>query len=180
MSSAPILLVTGGARSGKSRYAEGRTRALTGDPVYIATAQAFDDEMADRIARHRSDRAGDGWQTVEAPLDLPGALIATDGAGPRLVDCLTLWLSNQMLDEGSGGNTGDWEAALAALLDVLDRQTAPVVFVTNEVGFGIVPENALARRFRDAAGRVAQAVAARADEVVLVVAGQPLVVKPPR
>jgi adenosylcobinamide kinase/adenosylcobinamide-phosphate guanylyltransferase len=165
-----ITLVTGGARSGKSAEAERRVLALPGPPVYIATAEAGDGEMAERIARHRQ-RRGAEWRTVEAPLALAGALEASDGAGPRLVDCLTLWLSNVLL----AGREG--EAAAEALEAVLRAQVSPVVLVTNEVGAGIVPENALARAFRDAAGLLNQRIAAVADEVVLTVSGLPLVLK---
>lgn len=168
-----ITLVTGGAKSGKSAWAEKRVLGLGGTPVYIATAQAFDMEMEQRIASHLEQR-GDGWHTVEEPRDLPRVLNETDGGGPRLVDCLTLWLSNEMLAED-----GDWCAALDALKVTLKKQSSDVVLVTNEVGSGIVPDNALARQFQDAAGVVNQAIGALADEVVLVVAGQALVIKSP-
>lgn len=164
------ILVTGGARSGKSAIAEGRALALGRPALYIATSRAGDGEMAERIARHRA-RRGDAWGLVEAPLDLVAALDASDGGGPRLVDCLTLWLTNLMLSDA------DWRAAADALAVALPRQAAPVILVTNEVGGGIVPENALARRFRDAAGEMNQRVAAVADEVILAVAGLPLIVK---
>lgn len=165
-----ITLITGGARSGKSRLAEARARELPGRPVYIATAEPGDAEMAARIARHRAGR-GPGWDLVEAPLDLCAALAATEGRGARLVDCLTLWLSNLML----AGR--DWAPEAARLTAALAAARAPVVLVTNEVGGGIVPENALARAFRDAAGLLNQQVAAAADEVILAVAGLPLRVK---
>ncbi len=173
MTAAPrIILVTGGARSGKSTWAEGRVRGMPGAPIYIATAEPRDAEMAARIARHREVR-GQGWRTEEAPLALAATLRATDGAGPRLVDCLTLWLSNVML-------AGlDWEAEAGVLAAALEAQVSPVVLVTNEVGAGIVPENALARAFRDAAGLLNQRVAVLADEVVMTVAGLPLVLKGP-
>ncbi len=164
------ILITGGARSGKSALAERMARAMGSGPVYVATAQAGDGEMAERIAAHRA-RRGPDWSLEEEPSDLLAALGRTD-SGPRLVDCLTLWLSNLML---AGA---DWERAardLAAGLGGLDH---PVVMVTNEVGSGIVPETALGRRFRDAAGRVNEIVAEAADEVYLCVAGQPLRVKP--
>lgn len=167
-----ILLVTGGARSGKSRLAEARTLALGAPATYIATAEAHDAEMAARIAAHRA-RRGPEWRDIAAPLALAEALDHSDGRQPRLVDCLTLWLSNLML----GGH--DISAASEALLASLARQKAPVVLVTNEVGLGIVPENALARAFRDAAGTLNQAVAAAADEVVLVACGLPLTLKGP-
>ncbi|TCP22824.1 bifunctional adenosylcobinamide kinase/adenosylcobinamide-phosphate guanylyltransferase [Rhodovulum adriaticum] len=166
----PVILVTGGARSGKSSHAEARTRALPGAPVYIATARPSDDEMRARIARHIADR-GAGWDTVEEPFDLVGALDRTDGRGPRLVDCLTLWLSNLMFDGR------DWEPQAAALTGALARQASPVVLVSNEVGMGIVPDNALARDFRDAQGWLNQRVAQVADEVEFVVSGLPLRVK---
>ena len=166
----PCLLVTGGARSGKSRYAETRTRAWPGQPVYVATAAASDDEMRARISQHKTDR-GAGWILHEEQFDIAHALDATDGAGPRLVDCLTIWLSNLILSER------DWQAAVADLSNTLSRQRAPVVLVTNEVGSGIVPDNALARGFSDAAGMMNQAIGAAAGEVVLVVCGQPLTIK---
>jgi len=164
------ILITGGARSGKSGIAETMTLSLGNPAIYIATARAGDAEMADRIALHQS-RRGAEWRTHAEPLDLLGALAATDGAGPRLVDCLTLWLSNLMLEER------DWQKAARDLIGALPDQSAPVVFVTNEVGSGIVPDNALARRFRDAAGTVNQWVAGAADEVHLAVCGLPLKVK---
>lgn len=164
------ILITGGARSGKSALAERMTLALAPKAVYIATAQAFDAEMADRIALHRS-RRGAEWRTVAEPLDLVGALRDTDGDAPRLVDCLTLWLSNLMLADR------DWAAQVAALTDLIPTLTAPVVFVTNEVGSGIVPDNALARAFRDAAGLTNQRLGDACDDVWLCVAGQPLKVK---
>lgn len=165
------ILITGGARSGKSRIAEDWVAAQGPAPIYIATAQAFDAEMEARIAAHIA-RRGDGWSTVQEPLDLVTALQETDGTGPRLVDCLTLWLSNMMHHQQ------DWRASAAALARIVPTQTSPVTFVTNEVGNGIVPENALARAFRDAAGEVNQVIAAAADEVYLAVAGYPLKVKP--
>ncbi|HDR27640.1 bifunctional adenosylcobinamide kinase/adenosylcobinamide-phosphate guanylyltransferase [Rhodovulum sp.] len=165
-----VVLVTGGARSGKSTRAEARVSALPGKRVYIATARPDDAEMRERIARHAA-RRGAGWVTVEEPLDLAGALDRTDGRGPRLVDCLTLWLSNLIF----AGR--DWEPEAAALVAALARQQGPVVLVSNEVGMGIVPENALARAFRDAQGWLNQRVAGAADEVEFVVSGLPLKVK---
>jgi adenosylcobinamide kinase / adenosylcobinamide-phosphate guanylyltransferase len=165
-----LTLVIGGARSGKSAYAE---RLVTGEPApwtYVATAEPFDEEMAERIATHRS-RRGEGWTTVEASLDLAGAIDALPAGRPVLVDCLTIWLSNQML---AGRNADE---ALAGLAEVLASRRGPWVVVSNEVGQGIVPDNRLARQFRDAAGRLNQRVAAAADRVYLMVAGLPLEVK---
>ena len=165
-----IILITGGARSGKSVRAEARARAFPGRPVYIATAEALDAEMRERIARHRA-RRGNEWLERETPLELVAAINETDGGGARLVDCLTLWLTNLMLAEI------DWEKEASALAEALARQKSPVVLVTNEVGLGIVPDNALARRFRDAAGILNQMIARAADEVEFVVAGLPMRVK---
>ena len=165
------ILVTGGARSGKSRYAEQRTRELGSAPVYIATAEAFDAEMADRIAQHQK-RRGPEWQTINAPLDLSQALREADGRGPCLVDCLTIWLNNLMFHER------DIAAATQALISVIHKRVDPVILVTNEVGSGIVPENALARRFRDEAGRMNQTMAAAVDEVYVSISGIPLKLKP--
>lgn len=162
-----IILITGGARSGKSRLAEARVAGFPGRPVYLATAEARDTEMADRIAAHRARR--DGWRTIEEPLDLIGALAQADG--PVLVDCLTLWLSNLM---GAGR---DWRAEAEALALSLAAQETPVVLVTNEVGSGIVPDNRLARDFRDAQGWLNQRIGDTADEVWLAVAGQGLQIK---
>jgi adenosylcobinamide kinase/adenosylcobinamide-phosphate guanylyltransferase len=164
-SQAALTFVLGGARSGKSAYAEALIGALPTPWRYVATAQAFDEAMRARIAAHRA-RRDERWRTVEAPLDLADAL---DTDAPVLVDCLTLWLTNLMLAE----RRPDWPALLAAL----DARTAPTVIVSNEVGLGIVPDNALARAFRDEAGRLHQSVAARADRVVFMVAGLPMVVK---
>jgi len=165
-----LSLVVGGARSGKSGLAE---RLVSGSGLgrrYIATAQAWDDEMRDRIARHRADR-GEGWITVEAPLDLVAALAGARQDEAVLVDCATLWLSNHLLADH------DLAAESRALLAALDACAAPVVVVSNEVGWGIVPENALARAFRDAQGRLNQQIAAQAGLVVGVMAGLPLVLK---
>lgn len=164
-------MVTGGARSGKSALAEGLVQAMGARRVYIATAEAFDEEMVARIAAHQA-RRGLGWTTHAEPLELVQALHDTDGGPPRLVDCLTLWLSN-LIHAGR-----DWQEEAQALAGAIAEQAAPVVFVTNEVGGGIVPENALGRRFRDAAGHLNQTVAAACDEVYLSVAGYPLKVKP--
>lgn len=166
----PIVLITGGARSGKSRHAEARVRAFPGQPVYIATAEALDEEMADRIAAHRA-RRGKEWIEREVPLELLQALIETDGGGARLVDCLTLWLSNLLHSKP------DWSQAVSELADGLSRQRSPIIMVTNEVGLGIVPDNALARAYRDAAGIMNQTMAEVADEVEFVVAGLPMKLK---
>lgn len=161
------LFVLGGARSGKSRHAEAVAEAFGTDLTFIATAQAFDDEMADRIARHRADRDS-RWATIEAPLALGDAIRSADTPqGLVLVDCLTLWTSNLLIGDH------DADAALTALLDAIDAIEGRLILVANETGLGIVPDNALARRFRDLAGTINQRVAARVDAVDFVVAGIP-------
>ncbi|WP_116134944.1 bifunctional adenosylcobinamide kinase/adenosylcobinamide-phosphate guanylyltransferase [Tropicimonas sp. IMCC34043] len=165
-----LTLVIGGANSGKSARAEALTRTLSDSRIYLATAQAFDAEMAAKIAAHRAAR-GDGWQTIEAPEALAEALAGIAPGSAVLLDCLTMWLSNRLL---AGA---DPAAELPALCAALSACPAPVVVVTNEVGAGIVPENALARRFRSVQGRVNQQIAANADLVVAVMAGLPLVLK---
>lgn len=164
-----ITLVTGGARSGKSRFAQRLAEAKEGTLLYIATAAAFDDEMQARIARHQADR-GARWETHEVEVDLPTA-IAQAASDTILVDCLTIWLSNLML---AGEDIDAWVAALESSLE---RCGHTVILVTNEVGSGIVPETPLGRAFRDEAGRLNQRIATLADNVSLVVAGLPLWLK---
>ena len=165
-----VTLVLGGARSGKSRYAEGLS-ATFGHKIYIATAEPRDEEMQARIAQHKA-RRGEGWRTIEAPLDLVPALRAIT-SGFVLVDCITLWLSNLLLRDR------DLAAEVEALCRTLDATTARVVLVSNEVGLGIVPDNALARRFRDEHGLANQRLAEVADDVFFVAAGLPLTLKSP-
>ena len=171
MSLPAVTLVLGGARSGKSRHAESLIEETSLRRVYIATGEARDAEMAARIRRHRA-RRGDGWTTVEEPLEVAAAVSAHAAADCAvLVDCLTLWLGNVM-DAGR-----DIDAGCAQLVETLATVAGPVVLVANEVGLGIVPDNAMARAFRDHAGRLNQAVAARAGRVVFVAAGLPLTLK---
>ncbi len=165
-----VTLVLGGARSGKSRYAEGLIAARPRPWVYIATAQAHDDEMAARIETHKARRAA-GWQTIEAPHELPEALDAAPETAAVLVDCLTLWLSNVM------HASFDIDKMTLRLEEALRNREATTVLVSNEVGLGIVPDNALGRAFRDAQGLLNQRIASVADTVVLMVAGLPLTVK---
>lgn len=167
-----LTLVLGGAASGKSAYAETQVLGAGTSPVYIATAQAFDAEMTAKIAAHRQMR-GPGWRTVEEPLDLPAALATATAGDAVLIDCATLWLTNLILSDA------DISAAQSGLLAALATCPAPVVIVSNEVGAGIVPDNALSRQFRNAQGRLNQTLAAQADRVVAVMAGLPLVLKAP-
>lgn len=163
-----LTLILGGARSGKTRHAEGLIKSLPAPWIYIATAEIWDEEMRERIERHKADRSEAGWITVEAPLDLAAA-VQTDH--PVLVDCLTLWVTNLMLGEHN------IEAATDRLEAALARRNAPTILVGNEVGLGIVPDNKMARDFRDHAGRLHQRLAQRADRVILMVAGLPLTVR---
>lgn len=169
---APIIFVLGGARSGKSRFAEERTRAFAAEEnIYIATAECHDAEMESRIALHRS-RRGTEWRTIEAPYQLAETL-AAEARDDRaiLVDCLTLWLTNHLLAEA------DLEAESDDLVSALTATRGPIVLVSNEVGLSIVPDNALARRFRDEAGRLNQRIAAIASEAWFIAAGLPLRLK---
>jgi adenosylcobinamide kinase/adenosylcobinamide-phosphate guanylyltransferase len=166
-----LTLVLGGARSGKSRYAEGLVRRLPPPWIYVATAEALDEEMQARIADHAA-RRGDGWTTIESPLDLAAPITAHGGSGrPVLVDCLTLWLSNVLL---AGKPV---PAECDRLCAALSAAQGPLVIVSNEVGLGIVPETKLGRDFRDAQGRLNAEVAALADHVVFMAAGLPLIMK---
>ena len=167
---ANLTLILGGARSGKSALAESLLTAVSGPWAYIATAEAHDDEMCQRIAAHQARRVS-GWLTFEAPVALPEVLAGDAADHLVLVDCLTLWLTNVML----GGH--DVAHATAALIDALSRRAHPCILVSNEVGLGIVPDNALARAFRDEAGRLNQRIAAVADRVLFVAAGLPMTLK---
>lgn len=167
---AELYLVLGGARSGKSRHAESLVEARPPPWRYIATASPGDEEMHARIREHR-ERRGAGWQTVEEPLQVGAALGDCPAEAPLLVDCLTLWLSNLMLKERPV------EAETRRLIAALERRRGTTVLVSSEVGMGIVPENRLARDFRDASGVLHGALAARADHVHFMVAGIPMIVK---
>lgn len=166
-----VTLVLGGARSGKSRYAEGLAQGVAGPRQYIATAEAFDAEMQARIAAHRVQR-GEGWITHEAPLDLL-AVVNACRSGFVLIDCITVWLGNLM------HHGRDWHPAVAELCAALRQSQTRLVVVSNEVGMGLVPDTALGRAFRDAQGLANQKIAEAADEVVFVVAGLPLWLKNP-
>ena len=168
-----LTFVLGGAASGKSDYAEALAIATGLPRTYVATAQAFDAEMTAKIARHK-DQRGAGWTTIEAPLALPETLGRISPDGVVLLDCVTLWLSNLLLQDDAAP-----DEPVARFLSALERMAGPVIVVSNEVGQGIVPDNALARRFRALQGRVNREIAARADTVVAVMAGLPLALKGP-
>ncbi|MEO0904345.1 MAG: bifunctional adenosylcobinamide kinase/adenosylcobinamide-phosphate guanylyltransferase [Pseudomonadota bacterium] len=166
-----LTLILGGAASGKSAFAEALVlKGLEVTPTYIATAQIFDNEMAEKVAKHRQMR-GSGWQTVEEPLNLSAALATMKDGQPALIDCATLWLTNVILGDHDVDTESD------ALVAATRACKGPVVIVSNEVGQGIVPDNALSRRFRNAQGHLNQRLAAEADLVVAVMAGLPMVLK---
>ena len=172
-----LELYLGGARSGKSRLAESRAAASGKTLTYIATATAGDSEMAERIAHHRQQRAGGGWQTVEAPEQLTEAIAAHASAQHcLLVDCLTLWLSNWLMKD----DDALWQRVKTEFLYGVQRAPGQIILVSNEVGQGVVPMGALSRRFVDEAGRLHQELAAAADRVVLVTAGLEQVLKAPQ
>lgn len=170
-----FTLVLGGARSGKSRYAQTMAEAAAQDcctrPIAIVTAQVYDEEMAQRVALHKHDR-GDAWETVEAPLDLCGAINGLKSGDVAVIDCMTLWLTNILLAEA------DFAVEIDRLLASLKASPAMIWIVSNEVGWGIVPDNALARRFRDEAGRLNQKLAEASQQAVLIVAGMKLDLAP--
>lgn len=168
--SGKIIYITGGARSGKSRFAQDLAEKLSCHPIYLATAQSFDDEMSDRIRRHQADRDS-RWRTHEEPLNLVSALATYNRDDVILVDCLTLWLSNILLVQS------DVVTETNNLISYLTTQQATLIFVSNEVGMGIVPDNVLARKFRDTAGQLNQAVAEKSDAAYLLVSGLPLRLK---
>jgi len=174
-----IILIVGGCRSGKSQHAQQLAESLPGRHGYVATCPVQDDEMQQRVDAHRKDREGKGWETFEEPHDL-AALCGRIEHEVILIDCLTLWVSNLMYQAELAGGEVD-ENAIAAhareLLESCRSRPGTVVMVTNEVGMGIVPNNAIARRYRDLTGRVNQTIAAEADDVTLVSCGLPLPLK---
>jgi adenosylcobinamide kinase / adenosylcobinamide-phosphate guanylyltransferase len=170
-----VILVTGGARSGKSRFAERLAESFQPMRGYLATGQPGDAEMTERIARHRGRRGSD-WQTVEEPLEVTDAVIGNDDRFTvLLLDCVTLWMSNLMF-HGEGENAGALQR-VARFTESFGTLKTPLIIVTNEVGMGIVPEHPLARRFRDLAGEANEMIAARADEVYVTISGLPLKLK---
>jgi adenosylcobinamide kinase/adenosylcobinamide-phosphate guanylyltransferase len=170
-----LALILGGARSGKSRYGLGLAARCPAPRLFVATCEPRDAEMEARIEAHQRERGSD-WSTREVPLELADAVSeAQDYYGVILVDCLTMWVSNLLLQEGAP--PGGIQTACERLLETLARTAAPTILVSNEVGWGIVPDNPLARKFRDQAGWLHQRLAQAADLVVLVVAGIPMLIK---
>ncbi len=177
---ANIILITGGARSGKSSYAEAVAKKFSGSRLYIATAPVFDAEMAQRVERHQQQRKNDGWDTIEEELQLSTVIAAADHYDTILVDCLTLWINNLLYAaerEKYSISEDDIAEKCRELEQVCHKFNGHIIFVINEVGLGIVPDNPLARCFRDLSGRCAQNIAKFADQVVLVACGIPLVLK---
>lgn len=177
---ARIILVTGGSRSGKSSYAESLAEDLPGPRVFIATCPVVDDEMRERIRKHQESRAKADWHTVEEPSDPARILLETERFNVFLIDCLTLWINNLMFDAQKLGlklSEEDMVQRSEHLLEACSRVQGTVIFVTNEVGSGIVPENAAARLFRDLVGRCNQTVARAAHEVFLLSCGLPIMLK---
>ena len=177
-----LLYISGGARSGKSSYAEQRALSLAGPRTYIATCPVLDEEMAARIELHRQRRAGNCWHTVEEPTELATALSTTQGSGVVLVDCITLWINNLLYqaDTKSKPLSEDWmQTTTENVIDAARRGKRTVIFVSNELGMGIVPADGLSRNYRDLVGRCNQVLAAHADEAVFMVSGLPLTLKKP-
>ncbi|MBB5720489.1 adenosylcobinamide kinase/adenosylcobinamide-phosphate guanylyltransferase [Loktanella ponticola] len=165
-----LYFVTGGAASGKSTFAETLARGTEKPKIYVATMQPYDDEMRAKLTKHQSDR-GDDWTTIEAPIDVVTILKKAQPTDVILLDCVTLWLTNVLLADH------DVEAACGELVNALVTCRCDVVVVSNEVGMGIVPDNALSRKFRNMQGKINQMIAARADTVITVISGLPLVLK---
>ena len=177
---ATLILVTGGTRSGKSAFAQQIAEAKAAPHCFIATCRITDDEMAQRVKKHQRERSEAIWTTVEEPIDLTGALSHHDGYSVYLIDCLTLWISNMMehyhADQRKYGET-DIRRDIDTMLETILGRQATYIFVTNEVGMGIVPENPLARQYRDLVGFCNRLLAAKAQEVILVSCGLPLYLK---
>ena len=177
---AEIILITGGCRSGKSQYAEKLTTESEGEKLYIATAPVLDEEMKERISRHKQNRADAGWETIEEELDLAGVFSANTHYNTILVDCLTLWINN-LLYAAEQNNSALTEDIISRkvidILTVIKPLSSRIIFVTNEVGMGVVPENNLARLFRDLSGRCSQIISQNANNVILMSCGLPLILK---
>ncbi len=178
-----VILITGGARSGKSDYAQRVAEQSPGQHIFIATCVAVDPEIEDRIRKHKKARKGRGWNTIEEPIELEKALAQAANHEVVLVDCLTLWINNLILRAGDHLASLTEKSICDLCLGVLDKARGAfrtAIFVTNEVGMGIVPDNELARKYRDLLGRCNQVFGREADEVILMVSGIPVSIKPSR
>ena len=177
---ARIILITGGSRSGKSAYAQALAESFSGIKTYVATCPIIDEEMEKRIRKHREMRQASAWQTIEETKDLAGALKRARESRVILVDCLTLWINNLMYDaELAGKDITEEDIAMLCgeVLGVCDGLPCTIIFVTNEIGMGIVPENPASRLYRDLAGRCNQIIAGRADAVTFIISGLPMNIK---
>ncbi len=177
---AEIIFVTGGSRSGKSAWAQHRAEEIPGPRLYVATCPVIDSEMEERVSKHREARRGGGWETIEETVDLAGVILRNGDGKTVLVDCLTLWINNLMYERETQGEILKEEDIVAYCRDVVaacKKITGTVFFVTNEVGMGIIPDNATARRFRDIAGRCNQEMAKAADRGTMLISGIPLQIK---
>jgi len=177
---AKIILVTGGSRSGKSQYAQRAAEALPGPRAFIATCPDIDEEMQQRIRRHQEARRGKGWHTIEEPLNIENAIRSAHAFPTLVIDCLTLWVNNLLYEANTTNKTvseADMVARCGELIAACDNHPGTIVFVTNEVGMGIIPEHPLSRLYRDLVGRCNQTMAALSQRVVLLIAGQPIEIK---
>jgi adenosylcobinamide kinase / adenosylcobinamide-phosphate guanylyltransferase len=177
---AKIILVTGGSRSGKSAYAQKLAESNTGSRAFIATCPLLDEEMRERIRKHRKARSGKGWNTIEELSDIQGAIDKAHRYSTLVVDCLTLWINNLLFEaEKDGRNISEAEIALAckSLISACEKHPGTIIFVTNEIGMGIIPENPLSRRYRDLVGKCNQIIAEASARTVLLISGQPLEIK---
>lgn len=175
-----IILVTGGGRSGKSLYAQNLAEQMAFQRVFIATCPVLDDEMRERVRRHREQRAHAQWRTIEEQVDLAGNLACSGSDATVLIDCLTLWINNLMFEkegDAEGVSEDDIRGRCERILESARKRTGTTILVTNEVGFGIIPGDAVTRRFRDLSGRCNQVMAQGADKVILMISGIPVTVK---
>ena len=176
---ARVILITGGSRSGKSSYAQHIAESIPGDRTYIATCPVVDAEMEERVRKHKEERRAGNWQTIEETTDLAAALIVAKESRAILIDCLTLWVNNLMYEAAQYEDISEEDITKKCgdILEACDTIPGTVIFVTNEVGMGIIPDNALSRRYRDLAGRCNQVMADRADVVTFMVSGIPINIK---